>query len=314
MSDSAPDLDTWLNLPREELASIVAGSHLSVKLALDGTTRHYLLKRPNERGEVTDFSDYARISMDALTRAIDLLFSCGVETMMVLNVWPPDVDRREEHLRRTTGGSRNFMLAPAALDFYRRWDARVRLYGNYDISPVFSPVVQDLLAIERELEDLTPTGVRLLLWGYYGGRGTDEVIARSVLLHEKLGRLPTEDELREACFPFGPKQLDIFIGSGWLRFGNVDAPPVLNVGQTDFYSLLHLPLDLTESEVRRILYDRLFSRSIMSFTTVVKYTPQVLEPLRLYFAEHSECVLGLGHVVGDGFWQPDHVHVDRHSL
>jgi len=146
----------------------------------------------------------------------------------------------------------------------------------------------------------------LLVWGFSSGDGLDEVIARSVELHGTLGRLPTEDELRKACFPDGPEKIDIFIGSGWLRVDNTSVPVLLNRGSVDIYTLAHLPLDLTEGEVRRILYDRIFGRQVSSAGEDLKYTPDVLGPLRDYYIEHSECVTGLGHLVAEKLWYPDH--------
>ncbi len=306
MSNDIPELSEWMALPLEELAAFVLKRRLSIKLSLDGSTRHYLLHHPNDDGAVTDWPHYANVTMDGLLRLADLLFSCGMETVMILNFWPGDADRRTNHVKRTVQGSRYHLLGPAAMPVYRKWGARVRMYGNWDIHPVFADDIDAMHELEAALEAATPAGERLLLWGNYAGEGIDEVVARSITLYQKLGRLPTQAEVRQACFPYGPENLDIYLGMGWLRISNVDIPPALNTNDTDFYSLAHLSLDLNENVVRRILYDKLFRRYVSTQLSVFKYTPDVLEALRAYYDEHRDYVLGTGHLVSSiGIWQPD---------
>ena len=60
-SERAPSFETWKALPREDLARPVRARHLSIKVALDGTRRHFLLKHPNETGKCR-ISDNTRLS------------------------------------------------------------------------------------------------------------------------------------------------------------------------------------------------------------------------------------------------------------
>jgi len=303
-------LEDWLALPLEDLAAQVHSFDVSAKIAMDGSTRHYLLHNPNPMGEVieNEKAAYFQHGLKHFMRVVDLMLSCGVSTLIMLAIWPPDLDRREDHLRQNVQYSKRLLLSEEALLTFKRRKVRSRLFGNYDVSPILESVRSDIEDLARELEVATPVGEQLVLWGFSGGSGLDELIARSVALHQTLGRLPTEEELRSACFPLGPSDVDIYIGTGWLRIGNIDLPPVLNQGNTDLYSLCHLPFDLTEAEVRRILYDHLFLRHQSSPADVVKYTPEVLSPLQAYYAGHGECIIGFGHVVGQGFWYPDHAH------
>src|SRR5579859_5285855 len=147
-----PGITEWMSLPREEIAERARSEGLSVKIAMDGTARHFLLNHPTSSGRIENYSDYARASAAKLMGVIDLLFSCGFETVMLLNVWPPDIDRREDHLRNSVQATQEQVVGDAAYVRYRAWDARVRLFGNYDISPVMSSVKPDLLAIEQQLE------------------------------------------------------------------------------------------------------------------------------------------------------------------
>ena len=60
-------------------------------------------------------------------------------------------------------------------------------------------------------------------------------------------------------FPHGPGKVDVYIGTGWLKCG-LTLPPLLDDGKTDLYFLNHLPLSLTETTLKRILYDFIFKR------------------------------------------------------
>ena len=301
-------LPEWLALPCAEMATIVRRSSLTMKIAVDGSTRHYLLNNSLESGADLDTEAYFQHGLLSLLRLIEKVFSCGIESLVLLSVWPPDLIRRDDHMQRVVEGSVRLLLSENALRTFTTLGLQVGLYGNYDVAAAFDGVRPALIELRERLALATGQQTCKLWWGYSAGSGLEEVIARSVQFYQETGRLPTEEELRQACFPLGPASVDIFIGTGWLRIGNIDLPPVLNQGQTDVYSLCHLPLDLTENELRRILYDHLFVRHVLAPTTNIVYTPAMLDPLRDYYTEHSECVIGLGHLVANGFWYPDHLH------
>jgi len=67
--------------------------------------------------------------------------------------------------------------------------------------------------LDERLAALTHDSGRLL-WGYCAGDELDELIVRSVRFVLKAGRLPSEAELRQACFQGGPDTLDMYIGGG----------------------------------------------------------------------------------------------------
>lgn len=308
MTDVKPDLQTWLALPTSEIAAQVSPHHLSLSLGLDGTRRHYLLHHPTESGNVSDLMDYGLFAMNAFARVCNMLFSLGLETVLLLNLWAPDIERREpSFLQFTIEMSEKLATSPQFQEMYQRWQIKARLYGDYDVSPKAAPIREGLYALDERLTALTPEGERRMLFGFYVGSVAEEMIERTLRLREQLGRPPTGDELKHMCFPHGPDQLDIFIGSGWLRSFNLHIPPVLNNG-VDVYSLAHLPLDLEEYTVRRILYDLLFLRRVTSLNDNISYTPPIIESLSKYYAEHHRCLVGLGHLVGPDLWHPDHDH------
>jgi len=294
-------LEEWLAWPHQRLAAFVREKGLSVKLGLDGSSRHYLLRHPALEGRVSDISEYIREGTDILFGLLDRLFGCGFETVLVLNVWPADLTRRLDHAELMADASEIALLSERALRYYADWDVQAHLYGNYDVSDGLVAVRPQLLALDERLALLTH-GSRRLLWGYCAGDGLDELIVRSVRFALQTGRPPTEVELRQACFPHGPHTLDVYIGGGWLRAGHADIPPVLNRGTTDLYWLSHLTSDLTESQLRYILYDRIFRRYALSPSDDVFYDRHSLDLLKTYYDTQTDRVIGLGELIGPGLW------------
>jgi hypothetical protein len=299
-------LQDWLEMPLTELAAVVSKNNISVKVALDGSTRHYLLAHPNDDGIVHDFEDYARHGGAAMLGLLDTLFSTGIHTVLFTGVWPGDLDRRDNHVLNIVNGVSRLLLSEPAIELFARWGVRVVLYGDWDISPVYEEARPILKALAETLHERT-SGDRLFELGFSGQSFADEILLRGSALRDELGRLPTLDELRTVCFPLGPQKLDIYIGSGKLSTDNTGIPPLLNRG-VNIYLVPHLPLDLTTHELRLILFDYLFLRSAFSFTAVMAYKPDLLDTLRAYYKEHSQCVIGLGELIGGVFWVPFHPH------
>jgi hypothetical protein len=295
-----PSIETWMALPVTELAEYVFSKRLSVLMSVDGTRRHYLLSRPITDGRISDFEDYARVSADAYVRLYDLLFSIGIHTVMTPLYYPPNFLRSESYLRPSIAATRHLLTHDPFLALYKRWNLRARLYGDYEFAPKAVPVQSDLIEIAAQLGQLTAEGGRCLLFGYCAGSFTEEVIVRTSMLNAQLGRTPVLDEVRQACFPDGPQALNILIKSGWLRVGML-LPPILDGGRTDLYILLHLPLDLQENVLRRILYDHLFLRRAAAEDDL-EYDPDDLQILTRYYQNHKDAVIGLGELIGPGLW------------
>lgn len=305
---SRPELNEWLALPNDELAALVRSHNLAVLLSIDGTRRHYLIVHPQENGRITNYDTYFQHSAKAYVRVYDLLFSLGIQTIMTPNLYPLNFLRGGESLQRFLKMSSAYLGSSYYATLYERWKVKARLYGDFDIAPNAVPVREGLQALGQELIESTPEGDRLLLFGYCAGSFNEELIARTVDLYQRFGRLPTEDEVRDACFPFGPSQLDVFIRAGAIR--NRVLPPILDRG-TNLYSLVHLALDLTENTARRILYDHLFRRGEAPEDNM-DYTAEDLSIMADYYRTHSECVVGLGQLVGPSLWYADH-DLGQHS-
>lgn len=305
-SSAVPTLDEWLALSPAALAAIVRPRRPAVMLAIDGTRRHYLLAHPEQHGQLTDFAAYSAYSAAAYARVYGLLFGLGIETIMTSFLYPPNFIRGGTYLPQALAASQALLMTGPLADLYAQWQVRARIYGDYDFAPAAAPVRGAIHEAAQALAAATPTGDRLLLIGYSAGSFVDEIIVRSATLQATLGRVPTTAELRAACYPDGPEALNIYIAAGCLRVA-LALPPLLDEGATDIYNLAHLPLDLQEETMRRILYDHLFRRWAGG-GDFQDYAPDDLAALRTYYAAHRNCLVGLGQLAAGAFWYADHPH------
>jgi hypothetical protein len=303
-------LEEWLALTQSEVAAYIAPRQLSVMFSIDGTRRHYLLEQAAS-SNIQDFKDYVQHSSSAYVKVFGLLFGYGIKTILTSVLYPLNFQRDAHYLEAGVKLSAYFLSHPIFSDFYKQFEVKARLYGDYEFAPAAHSVCATLKSINTTLSELTPQGTRQVLFGYNAGTFADEAIWHSVNLYQQLGRIPTATEVRAACFPYGPAKLDMLIGAGWLRVGAI-LPPLLDAGSTDIYTLNHLTLDLQELTLRRILYDHLFQRWAAPEDDG-DYTEADLDTFRDYYRVHQNCLVGLGHLVGPGFWYPDHTHAPADS-
>ncbi len=296
-------LEEWLLLPQSELTDIITSENLAVMLSVDGTRRHYLIH--NNQIAIKDYNDYAIFEGTAYAKVYELLFSLGIQTILTSILYPPNFQRPQAYVEKAIAMSELIFLGGIFSDFYKKWNVRARLYGDYDFSPAAQHVSKSLQGLANTLEKNTPTGERLLLLGYNAGSFNEELISRTLDLRVRFERPPSEDELRIECFPHGPKQINLYIGAGNLTVGKV-LPPILDQG-TNFYNLAFLALDLQEITFRKILYDYLFNRQLIT-DDFMQYSGADLQTLKTYYKEHWDCLVGLGQAIGPGIWYADHKH------
>lgn len=304
ISSNFPSLEEWLSLPLDKIREIVEPRNLAVFMSVDGTQRHYLIT--TGRSKISDFNDYAIHSSKNYVKLYDLLYSHGVRTILSSFLYPLNFTRKPEYLTAAIEACEQILLNGDFAALYKKWSIKARLYGDYAFANNAASARSKLLQLEENLQKLTPSGDKLLLGGFTAGSFNQEMIKHCTDLSASLGHAPTENELRKFCYPYGPEKIDIYIGSGWLRTGAV-LPPLLDSGATDVYELNHLAMDLSESSFRRILYDHL-KRRWAAAEDDVPYTPEILQELADYYREHSNCLIGTGHLVGPGYWYADHKH------
>jgi hypothetical protein len=293
-------LTQWLSLPADQIAEQIRARNVSVMLTSDGTRRHYLMRHPETNGEITDFEGYMKYTGNIYKTLFEKFYRIGIKTILTPILYALNFERGGKMLQNSLYATRYTFLNEPFVSFYKQWDIRVRLYGDYDVAPPAVPIRSGLSEVNQSLADLTPDREQLLLLGYTGEAFMDEIIHRTEHFFHANKRLPTQQQLKKQCFPYGPEKIDIHIGSGWMRTGRV-LPFILDDGNTDLYFIDGLTFDLTEDMIKRILYDHLFLRNAAPEDNA-QYTPAVLSELSAYYTQRDQNIIGLGEIIGDGIW------------
>ncbi|MBN2004799.1 MAG: diterpene synthase, partial [Anaerolineae bacterium] len=125
------ELQTFQNLPAEQVARLVrdAGTKVCV-FPVKGTRRWFAMEHPTPTQE-----GYAGAYLDAIWRehrvVYGLLFEHGVETLLTPSFDLPLMERGSAYMRMAADGLAALTQSPDFLDFYDRYEVRVRFYGDY---------------------------------------------------------------------------------------------------------------------------------------------------------------------------------------
>ncbi len=278
-----PTLAEWLSLDVARLREAVSAAHVSVVAPGDGTRRFVLLR---SGGEPVNAKRYIDIAGAGLHDMLARLFEHGLETVLCPLLPPSAFSRGEAYITHGLRACHALLASEALAELYAGCGVRARLYGGFRDAGLADPVLHLIESLDERLVEMTPTGDRLLLFGMSPVSAVDELIALSKRADARLDRVA----IRGLSFPHGPEKADLAISYDQLRVSEV-LPPLLDQG-TDVYHLTYLPFELTDHDIRVILYDHLIVRPA-SRHDQTNYSKEDLEMLR-WSREHRNRVEGLG--------------------
>ena len=280
---SPPTLAEWLSLDVARMREAVSAAHVSIVAPGDGTRRFVLLR---SGGEPVNAKRYFDIAGAGLRDMLARLFDHGLETVLCPLLPPSAFSRGEAYITQGLQACHALLASEALKDLYTANGIKARLYGGFRNAGLSAPVLQLLESLETRLIQMTPDGNRLLLFGMSPASSVDELIALSKRADVHLDRAA----IRRLSFPDGPEKVDLAISYDQLRVSEV-LPPLLDHG-TDVYHLTYLPFELTDHDIRVILYDHLIVRPAARHDQT-NYSEEDLEMLR-WSREHRDRVEGLG--------------------
>ncbi len=283
-SDQTPlTLAEWLSLDVARLREVVSSARVSIVAPGDGTRRFVLMRSGGEQVTAKRYFDIAGAGLrDMLAR----LFDHGLHTVLCPLLPPSAFSRGEAYITQGLRACHALLSSQALAEVYSGSGVRARLYGGFRDADLTEPVLQLLESLEQQLIEMTPAGDRLLLFGMSPVSAVDELIALSKRADARLVRTA----IRALSFPHGPEKADLAISYDQLRVSEV-LPPLLDQG-TDVYHLTYLPFELTDNDIRVILYDHLIIRPSARHDQT-NYNEDDLEMLR-WSREHRDRVEGLG--------------------
>lgn len=296
---SLPQLSEWLAWSMERVARCVEAQPQPVVMGwpFNGTRRWYLL----HRRENPDAEDYLTILIRRQAEQHRMVLAHGVSAILAPGFGAELLQRGPDYTRRVLGG----LLRLADDAVYREmFDAGVRLrfYGNYE-EVLDTPAFRPLLSVCADLTTSTASGNGpLLMIGLFADAPYPTIARLSVKFAEEHGRPPDRRELIEAYYGLAVPDLSLYLGFAQPALFDI---PLLANGLEDLYATLTPSPDLTEKQLREILYDHLVTRRTPEpdYATLSD-TAQLA--LARYNERHAGKTLGIGRIDPlTGIWNPD---------
>ncbi|MBN1873822.1 MAG: diterpene synthase [Anaerolineae bacterium] len=293
------ELETFLNLPTEEVAHIVreAGPKVCV-FPINGTRRWLILEYPEAVAE-NFVQAYLEIVGRRHIELYKLFFDHGIETLLTPVFGPDILVRGEEYNALIRDGLSWFARGQDFMEFYDKYNVRVRVYGDYRryLEPTpYAEVISDFELLEQR----TASQDRYrLLFGVCAHDATETIAAISVNFHQVHGQLPNKREIIIAYYGEYIEPVDFFIG--FDKFSAFDMPLVAT-GNEDLYFTVAPSLYLNTRQLRIILYDHLYERP-KGERNYTEMTAEDWAIMRNFYYTNSENTLGIG-IYTAGIWYP----------
>jgi adenosine tuberculosinyltransferase len=293
------DSQAFENLTVEEAAEVVE-SHgpLVGVFPINGTRRWYLLKVL--AGEVDGKEESYLHVMEY--RHIDMyrmFFDQGVHTLLTPIFGADLLERGDDYIQMAIHGIGRLVSEPHFLEFYNRYQVRVRFYGDYRRRLANTPYEYLLEKIDQITEQTKSYSRNRLFFGMFGNDATEQVAELSVRYFQEHHCVPDRKTLVTLYYGEYVDPVNFFIG--FDRFSAFDMP-LLATGEEDLYFTISPSLDLSVRQLRQILYDHLYTRrtSEPDYETL----PSVeLEWMQRFYTANQERTLGVG-VLKGGIWYP----------
>jgi tuberculosinol/isotuberculosinol synthase len=294
-------LTTFLNLPVEEVAHLVRESGLKVVVfPINGTRRWFTLEHGQKAGD-DPISAYLDIASKNHINLYRLFFDLGIDTLLTPAFGPDLLLRGDEYVKRIgAGGLARLASHPTFLNFYEEFDVRIFFYGDHrrSLSQTEYAYLSDLF--DEAAEKTKHHDRYRLFFGVFAQDATQTIAELSVDYYSKYSKVPDKRTLIELYYGEYVEPVDIFIG--FDKFSVFDMP-LLATGDEDLYFTVSPSPYVTEHQLRRILFDHLYTRRAPE-PDFFNFTAEAGNKLRQYYLEHQEDTLGIG-ALYYGVWIPE---------
>ena len=298
--DQRPSLSEWLGWPTQRMAAWLRARPQPVVMGwpFNGTRRWYLSHRLRH----PDAADYLTVMGRRQAEMHRMVFDHGVGVLVAPHFGTELLGRGPEYTLYALGGLTLLAEDPVYREMHEA-GLRVRFYGDYREKLEDEPVLRPVLEACAMLEDATASGDGpLLLIGLFADAPHETLARLSVefaATHD--GRPPDRAELIEAYYGLPIPDIGLYLGFAQHAVFDV---PLLATGEEDLYATLAPSPDLTQRQLRQILYDHLLERRIPE-PDYAQLSPEALKELTDYGQHSKGITLGLGRVDPlTGIWRP----------
>ena len=262
----------------------------------NGTRRWYLL----HRRENLDASDYVTATIRAQAEQHRLVFAHGVNVIVAPHFGAELLQRGPTYTRTVLGGLLKLGDDPVNQKLIEA-GLTIRFYGDYE-EVLDTPSYRPMLDACAELTAATASGEGpLLLIGLFADAPYPTLARLSIQFAGKYGRSPSRQELVEAYYGLPVPDLSLYLGYSQHALFDV---PLITTGQEDLYATFTPSADLTERQLREILYDHLITRRLAN-EDYEALSSEALSALAEYNERYRGHTLGIGCVDPlTGLWKP----------
>jgi hypothetical protein len=293
-----PGLPEWLGWPTERVSRWVYARPEPVVMGwpYNGTRRWYVAYRRRNPGA----EDYLKVLIRRQAELHRLIFAHGVSVILAPSFGAETLKRGETYTRYALGG-----LAQLPDDeVYRSLidsGVRIRFYGDYERA-LREAGLRSALETCEALTDASASGEGpLLLIGLFADDPYPTIARLSVEFAEREGRPPGRAELIEAYYGLPVPDLSLYVGFAQPEMFDV---PLLTTGLEHLYVMLNPSPDLTERQLREILYDHLVTRRVPP-ADYDALSPEAQLELADYTERCKGETLGIGRIDPlTGQWRP----------
>lgn len=296
--NSTPGLEEWLGWSRQEVSGWVRSSSKPLVLGwpFNGTRRWYLLHSlQNPSAE-----NYARTVVREQAERQCLLFELGASAILAPCFGYELLGRGEEYTYAVAEAVFEIGNDPINQAMFER-GVRLRVYGDYEQAldtPRLRPMLHEC---HRLMERTAGNGGPLLLLGLFADSPHERIARISIDFYKRLGRAPDRRELIREYYGVEVPDLSLYIGFAQPALFDV---PLITTGEEDLYATLAPSPEVTERQLREILYDHLVLKR-MEDVDYESFSEEAIERLREYSEVHREQTLGVGRIDPlTGMWNP----------
>jgi adenosine tuberculosinyltransferase len=283
--------ERFLQLPTDEVAALVRATGQKVCVfPVNGTRRWFMLEHAEEIGD-DFFEAYKNTIIQNHVELSALLFDHGIDTVLSPVFGRELMHRGDEYIRRAgMDGLVRIGTDTNYLEFFERYNVKIRFYGDYRDVLTGTPYEYALKSM-YEITEATRhnTGCRLF-FGVFADQVTETISRLSVEHYLAEGSIPDSDTLIRKYYGEDLPPVSMFIG--FDKFSVFDMP-LLTTGQEDLYFSLSPSPYMTQTQLRAILYDHIYIRRIPE-PDYTKLTKEELEWLRDYYRANRDYAFGVG--------------------
>lgn len=300
-----PSLREWLRLSDGEVASWVRRYSDCFVLGwpYNGTRRWYAAHAPRDGHQGSTSADYLRDLIRKQAEHHKMVFDHGVRFLVVPSFGDKNLARGPQYVRRVLSG------LPMLQDdeVYQQLISeglQIRFYGDYEqvlTSALDTEQSRTLLEFCSDLMYRTSSnGGPVLLLGLFADEPYSTISRLSVDFYKLNGRPPEHSELIQGYYGISMPPLDMYIGFAKPQLFNV---PLLTTGSEQLYVTMNPSPDLSQAQLRIMLYDCLFLRG--SNPNYEAMSAQQRQDLLHRLQESSDQTFGVGHIDPlTGGWTP----------